>query len=66
MMLSSSKLATLPAVLALTLGITAASTSGPAPAVDYSFREAPLNALGIKSLAEMRGKPIVIDFWGKN
>jgi hypothetical protein len=66
MKLSSSKLATLPAVLALTLGITAASTSGSAPAVDYSFREPPLNALGIKSLAELRGKPVVIDFWGKN
>jgi len=66
MKLSSSKLATLSAVLALTLGITSASTSGPAPAVDYSFREAPLNALGIKSLSELRGKPIVIDFWGKN
>ena len=66
MKLSSSKLTTLSAILALTLGITSASTSGPAPAVDYSFREPPLNSLGIKSLAEMRGKPIVIDFWGKN
>jgi len=33
---------------------------------EYSFREPPLNSLGIKSLADLRGKPVVIDFWGKN
>lgn len=38
-----------------------ASSSG----AEYSFREPPLNSLGLKSLAELRGKPIVIDFWGK-
>ncbi len=32
--------------------------------VDYRFSEAPVNAAGIKSLAELRGKPVLIDFWG--
>jgi hypothetical protein len=34
--------------------------------VDYTFREPPVNSLGIKSLAELRGKPVLIDFWGVN
>ncbi len=34
--------------------------------VDFSFREAPINAAGIKGMADLRGKPILIDFWGKN
>ena len=32
--------------------------------VDYRFSTAPVNALGLKSLAELRGKPILVDFWG--
>jgi hypothetical protein len=32
--------------------------------VDYRFSSAPVNALGLKSLAELRGKPILVDFWG--
>ncbi len=31
---------------------------------DYSFREAPVNARGVKSLADMRGKPVLVEFWG--
>jgi hypothetical protein len=34
--------------------------------IEYSFRESPLNSLGIKSMTELRGKPVVIDFWGRN
>jgi hypothetical protein len=41
------------------------ATSDAVP-VDYSFHEAPLNSLGVRSMAELRGKPVVIDFWGKN
>jgi hypothetical protein len=33
---------------------------------DYSFREPPTNSLGIKSMAELRGKPVLVDFWGIN
>lgn len=62
-----SKSVILSAVVAIALGIPpAAAISGDETAVNYSFREAPLNSLGIKSLAELRGKPVVIDFWGKN
>jgi hypothetical protein len=34
--------------------------------VEYKFRSAPVNALGIASMADLRGKPVMIDFWGKN
>jgi hypothetical protein len=34
--------------------------------VDYTFRDLPLNSMGVKSFADLRGKPVVIDFWGKN
>jgi len=30
----------------------------------YSFSTAPVNAMGIKSMADLRGKPVLIDFWG--
>jgi hypothetical protein len=66
MKLSATKLAASVLILSV-VGVTA-SSSPPAPVLgaEYSFREPPLNSLGIKSLAELRGKPIVIDFWGKN
>ncbi|MCC7014240.1 MAG: hypothetical protein IT454_16900 [Planctomycetes bacterium] len=65
------KLTTL-TLAALTLGGAAAlAFSASAPGlegkpVEYTFRQAPVNALGIRSMADLRGKPIVIDFWGKN
>jgi hypothetical protein len=34
--------------------------------VEYKFSSPPLHALGIQSMAELRGKPVVIDFWGRN
>lgn len=30
----------------------------------YSFRDVPVNSLGLKSLEELRGKPVLIEFWG--
>ena len=30
----------------------------------YTFQTAPVNSLGIKGLADLRGKPVLIDFWG--
>ena len=32
--------------------------------IDYRFSTPPVNAAGIKSLADLRGKPVLIDFWG--
>jgi hypothetical protein len=40
--------------------------SVPSAVAEFSFREEPVNARGFKSLADLRGKPVVIDFWGKN
>jgi hypothetical protein len=30
----------------------------------HTFRAPPVNSMGVKSLAELRGKPVLIDFWG--
>ena len=30
----------------------------------YSFRTAPVNGMGIKSLEDLRGKPVLVEFWG--
>lgn len=32
----------------------------------YSFRSEVLNGQGIKSLEDLRGKPVLVDFWGTN
>ena len=57
----------LTAVLTVTSAAWLASSAAPADSgVLYTFRDAPLHALGLKNLDELRGTPIVIDFWGKN
>jgi hypothetical protein len=33
-------------------------------AKNYTFRTPPANSQGMKSLADLRGKPVLIDFWG--
>ncbi|NOT30996.1 MAG: hypothetical protein HOP15_11160 [Planctomycetes bacterium] len=30
----------------------------------YTFRRAPVNSMGVRGMAELRGKPVLIDFWG--
>ncbi len=30
----------------------------------YTFQEAPVNSMGVKGMADLRGKPVLIDFWG--
>lgn len=30
----------------------------------YSFRQPLVNGRGVRSLADLRGKPVLIDFWG--
>ena len=34
--------------------------------VDYGFQNAPVNAMGVTSMSDLRGKPVLIDFWGIN
>jgi hypothetical protein len=58
------------AVVAVASAAWLTSSASPAAAdtagVDYKFRDIPLNSMGVKSLAELRGKPILIDFWGQH
>lgn len=42
-----------------------APTSDVGQVVDYTFRTSPVNGVGLRSLDELRGKPVLIDFWGK-
>jgi len=54
-------------LLAGPLALAAASRPAPIDVGDvasYAFRDPPLNALGAKSLEDLRGKPVLFDFWG--
>lgn len=56
----------LAAVAALTLGMKPQS-SGPVKegeAVDYTFRTEVVNGMGVQTLAALRGKPVLVEFWG--
>ena len=33
-------------------------------AIDFTFAEAPLNSVGLKSFADLKGRPVLIEFWG--
>jgi hypothetical protein len=46
------------------LGAAAPVGGGDGKTVAYTFREAPFNARGVKTLEDLRGKPVLIDFWG--
>lgn len=58
--------------LALSLGFAAMSmtSSPPLETVEvgskpsYNFRTSPLYGMGVKSLADLQGKPTLVDFWG--
>jgi hypothetical protein len=55
------------AAAALLLGLAAPPAPqgvGVGEEVAYTFRTAPLNAMGVTSLADLRGKPVVVEFWG--
>ena len=30
----------------------------------HEFRQKPLNSMGIESLADLKGKPVLIEYWG--
>ncbi len=58
-------------ILAIASAAWFASAGTPTPTdtietVDYTFRELPIHSMGVKSLAELRGKPVLIDFWGQH
>jgi len=33
---------------------------------EYEFRQPLQNSMGVKSLADMRGKPVLVEYWGLN
>ncbi len=45
----------------VTWAAAARSAGGNRP---YSFRTPPVNSLGVTSMADLLGKPVLIDFWG--
>jgi len=63
---STFAIAALVLVLTGAAGIALDTPQTGGAATGHQFREAPLNAMGVKSLEELRGKPVVIDFWGRN
>ena len=58
--------AALAAVAALTLGMKAQSAGAieEGEAVDYTFRTEVVNGMGLQTLAALRGRPVLIEFWG--
>lgn len=50
-------------LLKAALALVLAAGGGGEP-VEYAFREAPLDSSGLESLGELRGRPVLIDFWG--
>lgn len=59
---------TLASAASAALVVLATAASAPSAragdAVSYKFNKPPVNSLGITSLEELRGKPVLIDFWG--
>jgi hypothetical protein len=55
-----------PALIALTAAVSVALPGGVkvGDSVSHQFREAPLNGGGIKTLQDLRGTPVLIEFWG--
>lgn len=54
------------AVIGFACGLSAAPPGGVevGQEVNYNFRETPVGAVGVSSLADLRGKPLMIEFWG--
>lgn len=51
-------------VPALLLALAGASQAGGDKSKSYTFHTPPANSLGVRSLADLHGKPVLIDFWG--
>ncbi len=54
------------AVAALAVGMAAPAPEGVeiGEKVSYTFREPMMNAMGITKLEDLRGKPVIVEFWG--
>lgn len=55
-------------VAAATMAMSAAATAQEAISVgshpQYTFTKPILNGLGVKSLADLQGRPVMVEFWG--
>jgi hypothetical protein len=49
---------------AATVALASLASAGVGDKPVYKFRQAPVNAMGVTSLADLRGKPVLVDFWG--
>jgi hypothetical protein len=49
---------------ALIAALVPAARAGVGDTVSYKFSKPPVNSMGITSFEELRGKPVIIDFWG--
>ncbi len=49
-------------MLAMAPALQAQVKAGDQP--EYKFREPLFNGMGASSLADFRGKPVLVDFWG--
>ena len=63
-MIQSILLSGLAASLLLTGNATAQGAVEVGSKPSYSFREAPVNSMGVKSLQELKGRPVLVEFWG--
>jgi thiol-disulfide isomerase/thioredoxin len=62
-MQSSFKLASACALAGIAAVTATAARSAPDTA-EFKFKKAPIHSLGVQGLADLRGKPVIIDFWG--
>jgi hypothetical protein len=61
----ATKLAAVGATLA-GVALLLANATGAGDSANYKFSKSPVNAMGVQGIADLRGKPILIDFWGEN
>lgn len=51
---------------ALLLASSASAQVAVGDSPDYEFRGPLQNSMGVKSLADLRGKPVLVEYWGLN
>ncbi|MDP6941404.1 MAG: hypothetical protein QGH51_05175 [Planctomycetota bacterium] len=56
------RIPTLAALICAAAPISAQIQEGDIP--EHTFRSVPFNSMGITSLADFRGKPVFVEFWG--
>ncbi len=49
---------------ALVVALAPFARAGDDLVANYKFSKPPVNSMGITSLEDLRGKPVIIDFWG--